>query len=68
MQRDIKIDIKLFSPNKKIKNSLGKEYTVDHVRIKGSKLLVKFQELEAVVDSETLYCKSTTLTHTIHYR
>lgn len=68
MQLDIKIDIKLFSPNKKIKNILGKNYTVDHVRIKGSQLLVKFQELDDVVDSETIDCESTTLTHTIRYR
>ena len=67
-QRDIKINIKLFPSNKKIKNNLGIEYTVDNVRIKGDKLFVKFRELEDVVDSQYIVCESTMLTHTISYR
>lgn len=53
-----KIELPLFYPGRKIEVN-GKIYTVDHVRVCGHDLKIKFKELSEDVDSKNIPCEST---------
>jgi len=58
MQRK-QFQLPIFNPGKQIEHQ-GQVYTVDHVRIHGHTIKIKFKELAEEVDSKYVSCDPTT--------
>lgn len=48
----------IFNPGKKIEYQ-GQIYTIDHIRINGHSIKIKFKEIAEEVDSEKVTCEFT---------